>query len=276
MELRLTRHLWGITEDWEQAFPRIRSEGYSVIETSIPAPENQARFRELLDQYGFDYIAMISTKGGSVAEHYDSFCTQIETSRALKPIIINSHSGRDAWSEEQSRDFFDHALATESTLDIPVTHETHRGRILFNPWVTRRLIQQFENLHLCFDLSHWVCVCERLLDTEFDIIQQCAKHCIHLHTRVGYEQGPQVSDPRAPEYQRHLEVHEQWWQMVWDAQIARCQKISTLTPEFGPPNYLQALPYSNMPVADLRDICNWMAQRQAANFAQRYDEKSQT
>lgn len=105
MELRLTRHLWGITEDWEEAFPRIKSEGYSVIETSIPVPENQARFRELLNQYSFDYIAMISTKGGTVAEHVDSFHAQVEASRPLKPIIINSHSGRDAWSEDQSRDF---------------------------------------------------------------------------------------------------------------------------------------------------------------------------
>jgi sugar phosphate isomerase/epimerase len=154
MELRLARHLWGITEDWEQAFPRIKAEGYSVIETELPAVENQTRFRELLDQYGFDYIAMIFTKGSTVAEHLDSFGAQIEASRALKPIIINSHSGRDAWSEDQSQDFFDQALAAESTLEIPVAHETHRGRILFNPWVTQRLIQQFENLHLCFDVSH--------------------------------------------------------------------------------------------------------------------------
>jgi len=268
MELRLARHLWGVTEDWEQAFPRIQAEGYSIIETSLPAPENQARFRELLTQYGFDYIAMISTRGSTVAEHLASFRAQIEASRALQPILINSHSGRDAWDEAQSHDFFYQALAVESTLDIPVAHETHRGRILFNPWVTQRLIQQFENLHLCFDISHWVCVCERLLDTELDIIQQCAERCIHLHTRVGYEQGPQVPDPRAPEYQRHLEAHERWWQLVWDAQAAKGNKISTLTPEFGPPNYLQTLPYSNMPVADLGEICNWMAQRQAERFAQ--------
>jgi hypothetical protein len=188
--------------------------------------------------------------------------------------MINSHSGRDAWNDDQSRDFFEQALELEAALDIPVAHETHRGRILFNPWVTQRLIQQFENLHLCFDISHWVCVCERLLDTELDIIQQCAERCIHLHTRVGYEQGPQVPDPRAPEYQRHLEAHERWWQMVWDAQISRGQKISTLTPEFGPPDYLHTLPYSNMPVADLWEVCNWMAQRQAVRFVNQYAGKS--
>jgi hypothetical protein len=83
-----------------------------------------------------------------------------------------------------------------------------------------------------------------------------------------------VPDPRAPEYQRHLNAHEQWWHIVWDAQIARGQMISTLTPEFGPPDYLHTLPYSNMPVADLREICNWMAQRQTVYFANQYGGKS--
>ena len=114
----------------------------------------------------------------------------------MQPILINSHSGRDAWDEGQSRDFFKEALFLEAALDIPIVHETHRGRSLFNPWITQRLLGQFEHLHLCCDLSHWVCVCERLLDDE-SIIEQCAQHCLHLHARVGYEQGPQVPDPRA-------------------------------------------------------------------------------
>jgi hypothetical protein len=80
-----------------------------------------------------------------------------------------------------------------------------------------------------------------------------------------------VPDPRAPEYQRHLEAHERWWDLIWDAQIAQGRKISPLTPEFGPPDYLHTLPYSNVPVADLWDICNWMADRQAARFANRYN-----
>ena len=274
MQLLLVRHLWGISETWEEAFPRIRSDGYSAVEAPLPAPADYARFRALLDQYGLDYIAMTLSSGATVADHFDAFRTQVAASRSLRPIMINSHSGQDAWDESQSREFFTQALELEATLDIPVAHETHRGRILYNPWITQRLIQQFEKLHLCCDLSHWVCVCERLLDTELEIIQQSAERCIHLHTRVGYEQGPQVPDPRAPEYQRHLKAHERWWQMVWDAQIARGQTISTLTPEFGPPDYLQTLPYSNMPVADLREICNWIAQRQVVNFANQHDEKS--
>ncbi len=267
MQLLLTRHLWGITEPWEQSFPRIHAAGYRAIEAPLPSPADQVRFRSLLDEYGFAYIAMIFTSGATVADHLNSFRSQVAVARSLQPILINSHSGRDAWTESQSQDFFEQALDFEATLDLPVAHETHRGRILFNPWITQRLLQRFERLQLCCDLSHWVCVCERLLDTELDIIQECAHRCLHLHTRVGYEQGPQVPDPRAPEYQRHLEAHEKWWHIIWAAQAARGWTLSTMTPEFGPPDYLHTLPYSAMPVADLWEICNWQAQRQAARFA---------
>jgi hypothetical protein len=83
---------------------------------------------------------------------------------------------------------------------------------------------------------------------------------------VGYEEGPQVPDPRAPEYESHLNAHERWWKMVWDAQLARNQQVSTLTAEYGPPLYLHTLPYSQTPAANLWDVCEWQAQREASRF----------
>jgi len=273
MQLVLARHLWGITELWEDVFPRIRATGYTAIEAPLPPPADQPRFRTLLKEYGFDYIAMIFTAGTTVADHVESFRAQVAASQTFQPLLITSHSGRDGWDTEASAAFFEQALALEASLEIPVAHETHRGRILYNPWITSRLLEQFANLRLCCDLSHWVCVCERLLDSELAIIQQCAQHCIHLHARVGYEHGPQVPDPRAPEYQRHVEAHEYWWQLIWDAQAAQRRPISTLTPEFGPPSYLHTLPYSSMPVANLWEICDWQAQRQAARFRRHFGDQ---
>ena len=102
-----------------------------------------------------------------------------------------------------------------------------------------------------------VCVCERLLDGCEPIIEQAARHCLHVHARVGYAEGPQVPDPRAAEWAGDLGAHEQWWSTVWDAQ------------EFGPPPYLHTLPHTNVPVADLGDVCDWMARRQAERFGSR-------
>jgi hypothetical protein len=66
-----------------------------------------------------------------------------------------------------------------------------------------------------------------------------------------------------------LAAHERWWDAIWDAQASRGDGVSTLTPEFGPPPYLQTIPSSGEPVADLAAICDWMAQRQKARFLSR-------
>jgi len=269
MELLIYRHLWGITEAWETLFPRIKDLRYSGIEHILPDEGDRDRFRKLLDLHGFDYIAQVVTTGTTVADHLKSFKTVVGEAGTLGPRKINCHSGCDWFSEEESRRFFGEALDFESRVGVPVAHETHRGRILYNPWTTQRILTEFPQLNLSCDFSHWVLVCERLLESESDIVRQAAERCIHIHARVGYEEGPQVPDPRAPEYERHVFAHERWWTQVWDAQEKRGLAESTLTPEFGAPDYLHTLPYTRMPVADLWDICNWQADRQRSRFASR-------
>lgn len=267
MKLILFRHLWGVDGAWEQVFPQFKRTGYRGIESKLPLPADRKRFRALLAKHGFDYIPQIFTQGRNAAEHIESFRAQVAEAAALRPRFINAHSGRDAFTEAESERFFAAALEIEAEAGVAVAHETHRGRILFNPWITSRLMERFDTLKLCCDFSHWVCVCERLIDDQLAIIRKAASRCLHLHARVGYEQGPQVPDPRAPEYQRHLVAHERWWRLVWQAQRKRGDRASTLAPEFGPPFYLHTLPFTDVPVSDLREICDWQAARQAANFA---------
>lgn len=109
-------------------------------------------------------------------------------------------------------------------------------------------------------------VCERLLEDLNPLLKRCFERCIHLHARVGFEQGPQVADPRAPEVAAHLAAHERWWLGVWQAQQVRGLQVSTLTPEFGPPSYQQVLPYTGVPTSDLDAVCDWMATRQLRRF----------
>jgi sugar phosphate isomerase/epimerase len=269
MELSIYRHLWGITEPWETLFPKIRMLGYQGIEHILPEEKDRDRFIGLLDQHGFKYIAQMVTTGKSLDEHVDSFRKTIESAQALKPVKINCHSGCDWFTEYEAKRFFGEALEFEAKIGVPIAHETHRGRILYNPWTTERLLKHYPQLKLSCDFSHWVLISERLLDTEHDIIAQSAERCIHIHARVGYEEGPQVPDPRAPEYERHVAAHERWWGMVWDAQERKGITESSLTPEFGAPDYLHTLPYTRTPVADLWDICNWQADRQRSRFAAR-------
>lgn len=267
MDLLLFRALWGIDQPWQEALPRIHDAGtFHGIEAPLPHMTPHPDFTAALADHGFRCIPMIFTEGDTVDAHIASFREQVEAAMGFGPTLINCHDGRDAWTEAESIRYFEAVLAIENDLGARVAHETHRGRILFNPWITDRLLKRFADLQLCCDFSHWVCVCERLIDDQQDILNRCAERALHVHARVGYEEGPQVPDPRAPEYALHLDAHERWWDLIWHAQHQRGVAFSTLTPEFGPPPYLHTLPYTEQPVADLWDICTWQAERQARRF----------
>jgi len=269
MQIRLFRHLWGVGEPWETAFPKAKAAGYAGIECGLPAPGDELRFRALLAAHELDYIAQVYTTGSDVAAHVSSFRDQLVRAATFHPVHVNCHGGRDAWSPAEGQQFYAAALAIEKEAQVAVAHETHRGRITYNPWSTRDLLLRFPDLKLSCDLSHWVCVCERLLTTEGEIVSLAAEHCLHLHARVGYENGPQVPDPRMPEFAPHLAAHEAWWDEVWDSQAARGMAVSTLTPEFGPPSYQHTLPPDGTPIGNLAEICDWQAARQAQRFANR-------
>jgi hypothetical protein len=187
----------------------------------------------------------------------------------LGAVQLTAHTGQDFWSLSDCEMFYKEAIAIErSHAKLPVAHETHRGRAFFSPWSTRPILEKFESLNLCCDFSHWVCVAERVGWDRSDgaILKLCAQRCIHIHARVGYPEGPQVPDPSAEEYTRDLAAHENWWDAIWRSQRLRGMKFSTVTPEFGPPGYLHTLPHTNVPVADLDIVVNWMSRRLRARF----------
>ncbi len=267
MKLKLFRHLWGVNQSWEIAFPKFAAFGYVGIECPLPAAGERDRFNRLLNEHHFEYIAMAFTNGATPSEHAADFRRQIVEAKAAGAVQVTVHSGRDSWSAGEAEAFYSEAEKIEADAGIAVAHETHRGRYFFNPWNTRHILDRLPRLSLCCDYSHWVCVAERLLDDCEDILKLAGNRCIHLHARVGYEEGPQVPDPSAPEYARHLEAHEKWWDWIWQSQRDRRQSFTTLTPEFGPPHYLHTLPHTNVPVADLWSVCDWQSKRQMVRFA---------
>jgi len=275
LELSLVRHLWGV--DLSHGFtPHInhwRRMGYVALEASVHTIPDASLLRQTLKEEKFGWIALVFSNmqipGGTVQEHLLSLKAQIDECLDAEPIFFNCHSGSDTWNMTEAEDFYGAALEMEKKIGVGLSHETHRLRYFANPWNTRHILNRFPGLKLTCDLSHWVCVAERLLQDCGDIIDLCAVHCQHIHARVGFEEGPQVPDPRAPEWSTHLEAHETWWDKMWKAQKARGFQFSTLTPEFGPPPYLHTMPYTQHPVADLNTICDWMSERQRGRFATR-------
>jgi sugar phosphate isomerase/epimerase len=267
MELLLFRHNWGLPEaSWELKLAAIGQGGFAGVETGELLPTDYSRFQDLLQKHKLRFIPQIFTTGTGVGEHLASFRKQLTAVSRFSPIRVNCHSGSDRWGFDEAKRFYGEALQVEADAEFPVAHETHRGRCLFHPWAAARLLEAYPQLRLCADFSHWVCVCERLLNSEEGILRECARRAVHIHARVGFENGPQVNDPRAPEWKSHVEAHERWWTWIWEAQRALGASCVTLTPEFGPPTYLPTHPHTQAPIANLQEICNWQAQRQAQRF----------
>jgi sugar phosphate isomerase/epimerase len=275
MELRLFKTLWGHGGTIDEAIAAARAHEFAGLEGPAPATATLRRdFRTQLDAAGLEYIAEICTAGSYVpnrgappGEHLDSFRRQAEAAMECAPRFVTVIAGCDAWPLSVSVEFFAAAMAVAEQLGFIASFETHRSRSLFHPWITRDVLHALPALRLTCDFSHWCCVCERLIDTEPDVLDLCAEHAHHVHARVGYDQGPQVPHPAAPEFRPALEAHERWWRRFWDAQQKRGVAISTMTPEFGPDGYLHCAPFTQTPVADLDEINTWMAARERQQFA---------
>jgi len=275
MQLKVFKTLWGHDGTPAEAARLAVDAGFAGIEA--PAPEDPAGFDALgsaLSDHELDYIAEICTAGSYVPDrsatpeqHLDSLAEKLERSAPLAPRFCNLMTGCDAWPLDVQIDYFTRAHALGVEHGMLLSFETHRGRSLFNPWVTRDVLRAVPDMVITCDFSHWVVVCERLMDSEWDTIEEVARRAHHIHGRVGYDQGPQVPHPAAPEYAAALASHRRCWEAIWRAQIERGYTLTTMTPEFGPDGYLHCLPFTAAPVADLWEINRWMGLEELAHFA---------
>jgi sugar phosphate isomerase/epimerase len=279
MDIRLFHSLWGHEGSLTAALTSAENYGFDGLEGPVPAnPPIRRELLQRLDDTGLDFIAEITTAGSYVPErqasvetHLSTFEMQAEAAAEMCPLFFTVIAGCDAWPVSQSVDLFGAMMELARRFEITLSFETHRSRSLFNPWVTCEILQQLPKMKLTCDFSHWCVVTERLvMDTEPEALALCARHAHHVHARVGYDQGPQVPHPAAPEYRAALDAHERWWSAIWDVHATQQHReFTTMTPEFGPDGYLHTLPYTKAPVADLDNINRWMAYRQREHFAKR-------
>jgi len=267
MKLLLLKSLWGMAGTLEEQFARIDEAGYGGVETGAPAKDRAKEFKALIKAHKFQFNGMIFTNGANAEEHAASLKTQLDALAPYDPFQITVHSARDCWSFDEQCAYFEAALEIEKKRGIPLNHETHRLRAMYTPWTTAALLKKFPALYIAADFSHFTCVCESLLHDQGEALMRCMAHTRHVHGRVGHEEGPQVNDPRAPEWQRHLDAHEAWWKQIVRNRKKSGAKLFTYTPEFGPPNYMPTLPHTRQPVADLWDVCLFMARRFEKLFA---------
>ncbi len=256
MKLDVYKALWGMTGPLEAQLEQIAAAGYAGIEvwvdSGIPDPQ---QIRRLAENYRLRVIV------ATVMPSIESIQPTLQMLSEYAPVLMNVQSGRDAMTFDEGCAFLEVALESAAHVDVPVLHETHRGKLLFTPWTTAAYLHRFPELYITADYSHWVNVCERLPNDQAEALALANGRARHVHARVGYEEGPQVPDPSAPEYASQLAWHEAQWRAIRDAQQSAGIETLTITPEYGSPSYLHTLPHTNVPVADLWRVCLWAAQR---------------
>jgi hypothetical protein len=274
MKLELFKSRWGWQGDWSACAAEVRQMGGVGVEGRMPTDAVELRaMAQGLQQEGLACIAVVFTGGDvipnqawTVQQHLDRLQHALDNAAVLQPRFLNLLAGNDRWPLGQQVDFFGRAQALADAAGVLCSFETHRGSSLYSPWVTLALIEQLPQLRFTADISHWVVVCERLLNDAADDLMPFIERVHHIQARVGYEQGPQVPHPAAPEYAEAVAFHQGVWQAVWASQQARGYGVSTLTPEFGPDGYTHLLPFTKAPVADLWELNLGMARTQRQRF----------
>lgn len=191
MKLSVGKTLWGVDANpgnWDDVFGRIKSEGFEAIEcvAALSFQADAVLFKDLLAKHGLKLIVQIHTNGGFFKDgayvyclnadkdqHLANFQSQVKEALEMGAFLINAHSGHDSWSLDTAVSYFEEALEIEKYAlsdpaysHVTIVHETHRQRLMYSPFQTRDILKhpQLKQLKINADLSHWVCVCERVFD----------------------------------------------------------------------------------------------------------------
>lgn len=244
---------WGFEGSWDAFCEKAKKAGYDGVEVWVPGEEDMPKFLEAAAKYGLAHSFLGGGWESDATKHLGQFEEMLRRAVETKPLYFNCHSGKDWYSFEQGRRFMELGFQVTKSTGVPVYHETHRGRILFAAHVAQQYLEALPDLRLTLDISHWCNVHESLLDDQPAAVALALSRTGHIHARVGHAEGPQVNDPRAPEWSDAVNAHFAWWDQVVKRRAGEGGTLTFLT-EFGPPSYLPTVPYTQMPLANQWDI----------------------
>lgn len=256
-DLKIMAPYWGFNGSVSAFCEKAKTSGYDGVEILWPADATvQKELFAALKTFQLAIGFLCRGDGPEPAVHLDAYKKVLAAAinnGFQKPLYINAHSGKDYFSNEDNLKFIDAALDIERIYNIPVYHETHRGRMLYAAPAALPFFRLKKELRITLDISHWCCVSESLLEDQWETVNLALARTAHIHSRVGHPEGPQVGDPRAPEWKAALDAHFAWWDRVVAQKKEKGEPLTMLT-EFGPPSYMPTIPFTNQPVADQWEI----------------------
>jgi sugar phosphate isomerase/epimerase len=252
-KLKVLATNWGFNGTMDAYCAKVKKEGYDGIEIWWPAEKPaQDELFAALKKYNLEVGFLTAGSQSNYKDHFVTFKKMIGAAAhntIQKPLYINCHSGRDYFSYEDNKTFIDHTTDLAKQTGIKICHETHRSRMLYSAPIARNFIEKNSALRITLDISHWCNVHETLLQDQKETVDVTLQRVDHIHARIGHTQGPQVNDPRAPEWEGAVKAHFAWWDKVVEMKKKSGDVLTVLT-EFGPPDYMPTEPYTRKPLSD--------------------------
>jgi sugar phosphate isomerase/epimerase len=263
-KLKVLATNWGFNGPLDAYCAKVKKEGYDGIEIWWPLEKrDQDELFTVLKKYELEVGFLCAGSDSNYQKHFDQFTQMIDAAvneTIQRPLYINCHSGRDYFSYEEGKTFINHTNALAKSTGIKICHETHRSRLLYSAPVARHYMETIPELRITFDVSHWCNVHESLLEDQQETVNMSLQRVDHIHARIGHAEGPQVNDPRAPEWDHAVKAHFAWWDKVVELKKQKGDTLTILT-EFGPPDYMPTLPYTRQPLADQWAVNVYMMQQ---------------
>ena len=239
---------------------KVKNAGYDGVEMSLPIhPAEKTEVINAIKNHGLLHIAQHwETITTDFEQHRIEYRRYLENLATANPLFINAHTGKDFFTFEQNAELIDIAAQVSKQYGIEVIHETHRGRFSFAAHITERFMKEITDLKITFDLSHWCNVAESYLENQQESVDLAINRAAHIHSRVGFPEGPQITDPRVPEWKEAVEIHLGWWKRIIELNRNASRQIFTITTEFGPYPYMSILPFTQQPITSQWDVNVYM------------------
>ena len=261
MQIKFFCPRWGSESiPWIKFCEKAKEAGFDGVETAVPfGDKDKNEITASLETYSLLLIGQYYQSLEKDFElHKENHKKHLHSIAALKPLLIDSQTGKDYYTVAQNSELFRLASQITAETGVMIAHETHRNKALFAAHVAKQLLTSNPGVVITADFSHWCNVSESLLEQQEDALKIAISRTVHIHARVGHSQSAQVSDPRAGEWQTEVNAHLKWWDDIVKSCAERRQKLLTITPEFGPVPYMPAIPYTKMPVAEQWEINVYM------------------
>ncbi|CAG5003064.1 hypothetical protein DYBT9275_03041 [Dyadobacter sp. CECT 9275] len=255
MTIRFYAPHWGNTLPFATFCQNVKTAGYDGVEMALPLDEAEKHeILAVLKDYDLGLIGQYyQSFEKDIDEHAKNYAKYLRNLISAEPVFVNCQTGKDYFSFEKNKRLFDLASQISEASGIRIIHETHRGKSLFAAHITEEYLTQIPDLRITLDISHWCNVHESLLADQEAEVAAAISRTDHIHSRIGHPEGPQVNDPRAPEWAEALETHLGWWDKVVETHKRNATSL-TVTTEFGPATYMPVMPYTQMPLSNQWEI----------------------